>query len=254
MTWTKSRWWSHEESRKTPARPYPALLTSASTWMPACGDVVEDACGRCRVGEVGGNHVDGAPWVVRSSSARACSRSARRAVSTRSNPCGGEHAGEGGADAGRRAGDEGGACRGAAAPSDSVHHGNRKSYSEVRQSPESRVGDRTGFAQLGDLLKQPAWFPHRRASRVAPPGYTGRMPDRQKPHHRSPIRSAGTSPSSPTSTTARPRWSTPCSSRAARSAPTSAWPNARWTTPTSSASAASRSWPRTRRSTTTTSW
>ena len=75
----------------------------------------------------------------------------------------------------------------------------------------------------------------------------------RKPPLPLPTRSGATSPSSPTSTTARPRWSTPCCTRAASSAPTSAWPSAPWTTPTSSASAASRSWPRTPPSTTRTS-
>ncbi len=68
----------------------------------------------------------------------------------------------------------------------------------------------------------------------------------------SPIRCGGTSPSSPTSTTARPRSSTRCCTRAARSARTNASPSARWTTPISSASAASPFSRRTPPSTTTT--
>ena len=63
---------------------------------------------------------------------------------------------------------------------------------------------------------------------------------------RLPILTAGTSPSSPTWTTARPRWSTRCSRNRGRIAPTSGWPIAPWTPWTSSASAASPSWPRTR--------
>ncbi len=63
----------------------------------------------------------------------------------------------------------------------------------------------------------------------------------------SPTPCAGTSRSSPTSTTARPRSWTRCCFRAERSAPTSAWPSGPWTAWNSSASAASPSWPRTRR-------
>ncbi len=77
-------------------------------------------------------------------------------------------------------------------------------------------------------------------------------PHPESPRLPSPIRSSATSPSSPTSTTARRRWSTACSARAACSAPTSGWRSARWTTPTSSASAGSPSWRRTPRSATTT--
>ena len=54
---------------------------------------------------------------------------------------------------------------------------------------------------------------------------------------KSPTRFGATSPSSPTSTTARPPWWTACCARAARSAATSASPSGPWTTPTSSASA-----------------
>src|SRR6266436_1833921 len=56
----------------------------------------------------------------------------------------------------------------------------------------------------------------------------------------------GTSPSSPTSTTARRLSSTPCCGNRASSAPTSMWPSGSWTRSTSSARRASRSWPRTR--------
>ena len=56
-----------------------------------------------------------------------------------------------------------------------------------------------------------------------------------------------TSPSSPTSTTARPRSSTTCSGRPAPSARTRSSPSASWTRTISSASAASRSSRRTRR-------
>ena len=65
-------------------------------------------------------------------------------------------------------------------------------------------------------------------------------------------RTAATSPSSPTSITARRRSSMRCCIRAARSAPTSESPSARWTATSSSASAASPSLPRTPPSTTTT--
>src|SRR2546427_1020235 len=54
-----------------------------------------------------------------------------------------------------------------------------------------------------------------------------------------------TSPSSPTSTTARPRWSTNCCSSRAPLPRTSTSRSASWTRTTSSASAASPSWPRT---------
>src|SRR6266498_4249676 len=56
----------------------------------------------------------------------------------------------------------------------------------------------------------------------------------------------GTSPSSPTSTTARQPSSTPCYGNRASSAPTSMWRSGSWTRSTSSARRASRSWPRTR--------
>src|SRR3984885_8052829 len=52
------------------------------------------------------------------------------------------------------------------------------------------------------------------------------------------------SPLSPTSTTARPRWSIVCCSSPALSAKTRRSPSAPWTPTTWSASAASRSWPR----------
>jgi hypothetical protein len=62
-----------------------------------------------------------------------------------------------------------------------------------------------------------------------------------------PARTSATSRSSPTSTTGRRRWSTPCSGRAARFAPTRPWTSACSTATTSSARRASRSSPRTRR-------
>ena len=74
----------------------------------------------------------------------------------------------------------------------------------------------------------------------------------RQPVQTSPTRCGGTSPSSPTSTTARRRSSTRCCTRAARSARTSGSPSARWTTPSSSASAASPFSRRTRPSTTAT--
>ena len=58
---------------------------------------------------------------------------------------------------------------------------------------------------------------------------------------------SATSPSSPMSTMARPRWSTSCSSSPAPCARTSTWPSAPWTPTTRSASAASPSWPNARR-------
>src|SRR6266511_1850532 len=63
-------------------------------------------------------------------------------------------------------------------------------------------------------------------------------------------RTFGTSPSSPTSTTARRPSSTPCCGSRASSEPTSMWRSGSWTRSTSSARRASRSWPRTRPSTT----
>src|SRR5829696_9079976 len=58
-------------------------------------------------------------------------------------------------------------------------------------------------------------------------------------------RISATSPSSPTSTTGRPRWSTRCCGSPVRSAPTRTSPSGSWTPWTSSARRASRSWPRT---------
>ena len=62
------------------------------------------------------------------------------------------------------------------------------------------------------------------------------------------VRTSATSRSSPTSTTARRRSSTPCCARPAPSARTSTWKSAPWTRTTSSVRRASRSSPRTRRS------
>src|SRR5215510_14374479 len=61
---------------------------------------------------------------------------------------------------------------------------------------------------------------------------------------------SATSPSSRTSTTARPPSWTPCCGSRASSAPTSTWPSGSWTRSTWSARRASPSWPRTRPSTT----
>src|SRR6266566_2602466 len=55
------------------------------------------------------------------------------------------------------------------------------------------------------------------------------------------------SPSSPTWTTARPPWSTPCSGRAESFVSIRKWPSGSWIPTNSNASAASPSWPRTRR-------
>ena len=66
-------------------------------------------------------------------------------------------------------------------------------------------------------------------------------------------RTSATSRSSPTSTTARRRWSTPCCGSPAPSAPTRTSTSASWTRWTSSARRASRSSPRTPRSSTATS-
>src|SRR5690606_28804281 len=59
-----------------------------------------------------------------------------------------------------------------------------------------------------------------------------------------------TSPSSPTWTTARRRWSTPCCARLGHCTRGARWPTASWTRWTSSGRRASRSSPRTRRSAT----
>src|SRR5436190_840053 len=59
----------------------------------------------------------------------------------------------------------------------------------------------------------------------------GRYAGRPCPHAE---RTSATSRSSPTSTTARRRSSTPCSGRPARFAPTRTWPSASWTRWTSS--------------------
>ena len=85
------------------------------------------------------------------------------------------------------------------------------------------------------------------ARRAHPFGSNSREP------HCSRARTSATSPSSPTSTTARPRSSTPCSGRRARSARTRTSPSGSWTRSTSSARRASRSSPRTPRSATATS-
>ena len=73
---------------------------------------------------------------------------------------------------------------------------------------------------------------------------------RSRPENRfpEPLWTFATSPSSPTSTTARPRWSTGCSSSRAPIATTSARSSGRWIPTIWSASAASPSWPRPRRS------
>ena len=71
------------------------------------------------------------------------------------------------------------------------------------------------------LLPRPPHRTHRtHGTRSSPrPHILMRCLARCPPQLRSPTRSAATSPSSPTSTTARPRWSTRCCTRAAPSAP-----------------------------------
>ena len=96
-------------SRNRRFSPKPALLTSRSTGRSSVGEPRLDAGQLVTVGQVGGQHLD-----LRRRTRRAARRRPSRAArcrgprATRSWPRAGELAGEGEADAGGRAGDEGG--------------------------------------------------------------------------------------------------------------------------------------------------
>ena len=155
-----------------PGTPYPALLTSASTVRPAVATASDDARGRGRVGQVGGDGGDPPPEPLAEVGGQRVEPVLPPRREHEVEALAGEDLGDGFADAGGGAGDEDGA--------------------------------------RGRAIAHPAQSTRRQGS-GGPSRYTERMPEHRSARPTVANPPAATSPSSPTSITARRRWSTRCS-------------------------------------------